>query len=242
MNMPAPNAVPIRIMLINDHPIVLWGLEHLIETQPAVMRVVARTGRADEALELLATTQPDVVVLSLDLHGENGIELIVSFTARSDARILILTGSHDTDLHDSAILAGASGVILKSDAIETILKAIVKTYQGEIWLDRNATNRLLHELTHRNGPPAHDHEQEKMASLTAREREIVGEIACDAESCSKLIALKLHISEHTLRNHLAAIYEKLGLSSRLQLFAYANRHGLRNVRATSNQGVHCHSR
>lgn len=242
MSMPVPNAAPIRIMLVNDHPIVLWGLEHLIETQPAVMRVVARTGRAEEALELLATTQPDVVVLSLDLHGENGIALIVSFTACSDARILILTGSHDTDLHDGAILAGASGVILKSDAIETILKAIVKTYQGEIWLDRNSTNRLLHELTHRNGPPAHDHEQEKIASLTAREREIVGEIACDAESCSKLIALKLHISEHTLRNHLAAIYEKLGLSSRLQLFAYANRHGLRNARATLNQDVYCHSR
>jgi DNA-binding NarL/FixJ family response regulator len=234
MNMPAPKASPIRIMLLNDHPIVLWGLEQLIETQGSSMLVVAKTGHADEALGLLATTQPDVVVLSLDLHGEDAVALIEAFSVRSNARVLILTGSHDTTLHDSAILAGASGVILKSDAIETILKAIVKTSQGEIWLNRFATNRIFHELTHRKAPFSQDIEQDKLNCLTPREREIVAVIACDSGNCCKHIAEKLHISEHTLRNHLAAIYEKLGLSNRLQLFAYANMHGLTTTGTASH--------
>jgi DNA-binding NarL/FixJ family response regulator len=212
-------------MLIDNHPIVLWGLERLIETALSPMQVVAKAASASETLERLEAANPDVVLLDIDLSGEDGM-LLIPLIKHSGAKVLVLTGSRDTSLHDAAMLAGASGVIPKADATESILKAIQKIHEGEIWLDRGATHRIFQELSRKQDRPARDTEQARIESLTAREREIAIEIAATPESSCKRIAERLHISEHTLRNHLASIYEKLGLSSRLQLFAYAGKHRL----------------
>jgi DNA-binding NarL/FixJ family response regulator len=147
--------------------------------------------------------------------------------ANSSARVLILTGVRDPAVHDKAILAGACGVVLKEDKAETILKAIERAYLGELWLDRAATGRIFVELSRRTvEPPAQDIQKQRISSLTVRERQVVAEMASDAGATSRSVAERLNISEHTLRNHLTSIYEKLGLSSRLELWAYANEHGL----------------
>lgn len=223
---PSDDETRIRILLLDDHRSVLWGLEKLIEGEHPRMQVVGKATTSAEALKLLDEVQPDIILLDLDLGGENGSNAIQSLMAKSKAKVLVLTGSRDIAVHDAAVLAGAMGVVEKGEAAETILKAIRKVYEGEIWLDRSATGRIFLELSRSKAAEAQNPEQRKIASLTPRERQIVVEIGSDAAAGSKVIAERLHISEHTLRNHIASIYEKLEVSSRLELFAYAGKHGI----------------
>jgi two-component system nitrate/nitrite response regulator NarL len=216
----------IRVMLVDDHRSILWGLQRLIDGEMPRMTVVATASRPEEALQELARHEVDVVLLDLDLGGSDGVGLIPALRSRSGARVLILTGLRDTSVHDRAVLAGACGVIMKEDKAETILKAIEKAYVGEVWLDRTATGRIFLELSRRSEASAAQLEESRHSTLTPREREIVVEMASDASATTRMIAQKLFISEHTLRNHLTSIYEKLAVSSRLELWAYANKHGL----------------
>ena len=217
---------PIKIILVDDHRSVLWGLEKLIEGEYPRMHVVGTATTLAEAMRLLEKTSPDVIVMDIDLNGESGISAIPKIIAQTSAKILMLTGSRDHSLHDAAILAGAKGVVAKGEDAITILKAIEKIASGEIWLDRAATSRIFLELSIKRTAVARDPEQNKIASLTPRERQIVAEISSDAAANSRTISERLHISEHTLRNHLTSVYEKLELSSRLELFAYASKHNL----------------
>jgi DNA-binding NarL/FixJ family response regulator len=221
-----PENQPIKILLLDDHKSVLWGLEKLIEGEHPNMQVIGKATTSAEALRLLDEARPDIILLDLDLGGENGSNAIQALIAKSSARVLVLTGSRDIAVHDAAVLAGAMGVVEKGEPAETILKAIRKVHEGEIWLDRSATGRIFLELSRNKASEAMNPEQKKIASLTPRERQIVAEIGSDAAAGSKQIAERLHISEHTLRNHIASIYEKLDVSSRLELFAYAGKHNI----------------
>ena len=218
---------PIRIMLVDDHRSVLWGLEKLIEGENPRMFVIGKATTSAEAMRLLDSAKPDIILLDIDLGGESGINAIQALIAKSNARVLVLTGSRDSSVHDSAVLAGAMGVVEKGESAETILKAIRKVHEGQIWLDRTSTGRIFLELSRSKSAEAQNPEHRKIASLTPRERQIVAEIGNDAAAGSKVIAERLHISEHTLRNHIASIYEKLDVSSRLELFAYAGKHGIK---------------
>lgn len=222
----APVQNQIKILLVDDHRSVLWGLEKLIEGESPRMVVIGKATTSAEAMRLLDEAKPDIVLLDIDLGGESGINAIPNLIAKSQARVLVLTGSRDSSVHDAAVLAGAMGVVEKGESAETILKAIQKVSEGEIWLDRSATGRIFLELSRNKAAEAQNPEQRKIASLTPRERQIVAEIGSDAAAGSKVIAERLHISEHTLRNHIASIYEKLEVSSRLELFAYAGKHGI----------------
>ena len=220
------SAVPLRVMLVDDHRSVLWGLQRLIDGERPAMEVVAAVTTVEEALAVLAQASVDVILLDLDLGAASGIDAIPRFTAASPARVLVLTGVRDPAIHDRAVLAGACGVVTKEDTADTILKAVGKAAAGELWLDRAATARVFVELSRRTAPPAPDPDRQKIDALTPRERQIVQELASDADATTRGIAAKMHISEHTLRNHLTSIYDKLGVSSRLALWAYANKHGL----------------
>ena len=224
--MPTDTA-PIRVLLVDDHRTILWGLEKLIESGKPSMQVVGSATSSSEALKAIEKTSPDVILLDLDLGDENGLDAIPGLIAASNAKVLVLTGLRDETVHHRAVLAGARGVIEKETRAESILMAIAKVHEGEIWLDRAATGKLLVEISRKSASrSATDPVQEKIATLTVREREIIGLAAANAGATAKSIAEMLHISEHTLRNHLTSIYEKLGVANRLELFAFAHQHKL----------------
>ena len=222
---------PIKIMLIDDHRSVLWGLEKLIDSEKPKMEVVGTATNSTEAFELLRKISPDVILIDLDLNGESGVNIIPTLIKVSTAKILVLTGTRELALHDAAMIAGARGVVEKGDTAETILKAISLVYQGEVWIDRLATSRIFNELSRKKSELNNDPEQQKIATLTRKERLTAAEVGNDAGASTKVIAERLCISENTLRNHLTAVYSKLAVTSRLELFVYANKHGIYKVEA-----------
>ena len=220
---------PIRIMLIDDHRSVLWGLEKLIDSANPKMEVVGTATNSAEALSLIGSISPHVILIDLELNNENGVNIIPKLISLSKALVLALTGTHDLALHDSAMLAGAKGVVEKSETAQTILKAIEMVYQGEVWIDRMATSRIFNELSRRKSVAFGSPEQQKIATLTRKERLTVAEIGHDAMACTRILAERLCISENTLRNHLTSIYAKLDLGNRLELYAYARKHGINKM-------------
>ena len=126
-------------------------------------------------------------------------------------------------MHDRAILAGAWGILHKADPAQVILKAIARVNAGELWLDRSSLGRLLGALGRRaakmDESPAH-------STLTAAERKVVAAVMRYKGSPNKVVAAFLHLSEHTLRNHLASIYSKLGIHRRVDLVLYGIEHKL----------------
>lgn len=215
---------PIRVQLV-ALPLIAWGLERLVESdEPRLALAGSASSVAQCLLSLERVAPPDVVVLDLD--GEEGTASLAELHSRTKAKILVLSGSRDEALHDSAVLAGARGVVGKREEAPTLLKAIERVHAGEIWIDRNATSRIFLELARKKAASANQPEQQKIASLTRRERQTIAALASDASAPGKLVAERLHISEHTLRNHLTSIYSKLAVTNRLALYAYAQKHGL----------------
>jgi DNA-binding NarL/FixJ family response regulator len=223
------HSAPIRVFLIDDHRSILWGLQRLIESGGPTMKVVGCAESCAEALNVLTAAAPNVILLDIDLGKENGVDEIPKLITKSHAKILMLTGVRDKSAHDKAVLAGARGVVEKEASAETILTAITKVHEGQIWLDRETTGRIFFELSREGNTHGIDAEQVKIASLTQRERTIVAVTATNAGATAKTIAQTLFISEHTLRNHLTSIYNKLDVSNRLELFAYAHKHNLTKV-------------
>ena len=227
--MDSKTPVPIRVLIIDDHRSILWGLERLIESGKPAMQVVGTATNCVDALDMIEEAAPDLILLDIGLGKENGVDEIPKLLARSHAKILVLTGISDESIHDKAVLAGASGVVEKEASAETILAAIQKVHEGQLWLDRVATGRIFLEMSRDSAAQSADPERVKISSLTEREREIVGIAATQAGANAKAIAEMLFISEHTLRNHLTSIYDKLQVANRLELFAYAHKHGLTKV-------------
>lgn len=224
--MSAQNPSPIRVLLVDDHRIVLWGLERLIEGEKPRMEVVGSATNRSEALSLADKVSPDVIVLGIDLSDGNGVDAIPGLIAKSKAKVLVLTGLRDQSIHDHAVLAGASGIVEKEDPAETILKAIEKVYAGQLWLNRITTGRIFVELSRKSPAKDVDPERRKILTLTPRERKIIAVMATNVGAKAKAIGEKLHISESTLRNHLTSIHGKLEVANRLELFVYASKHGL----------------
>lgn len=224
--MSSQSTAPIRVMLVDDHRSVLWGLEKLIDGEKPRMEVVAKATNCATAVKLAVETGPDVVVLDLDLAGENAADIIPELVNEAKTRVVVLTGMRDGRARETSIVRGASGLVQKEEPAETLLRAIEKVHEGELWLDRATTGRVFVELSRSKEP---DPEERRIASLTAREREIVIQLATDPGADNRRLADKLHIGEHTLRNHLTRIYDKLGVVNRLELYVYAQRHGLHSI-------------
>jgi two-component system nitrate/nitrite response regulator NarL len=228
----SPDSVkPIRILLVDDHKSMLWGLERLIEGEKPRMQVIGKASSKMEIFGFLTTEKPDVILLDLDLNGESSLDFLEELLQKSLARVLVLTAAQDPAVHQRAILNGASGVVLKSEDAEVILRAIQYVHAGEIWFDRAATSRLLRSL---NSAPVTTNEavqQGKIATLTPKERQVVAAMALIPGARNKAVADRLCMSEHTLRNHLTGIYAKLKLENRLELCMYAIEHKLHEQRS-----------
>lgn len=209
---------PINVFLVDDHRTVLWGLERLIESAAPQMSVVGKAETCEELLDKLANCRPDVILLDLDLGGSSSIERLDDIAAQSTARVLILTGSSDPSVHQHAVVRGARGVVHKQVGADTLLRAIEKVHEGEIWLDRRA---LSHVMTTLSIKETKSPKSLMLELLTAKEWQIVNSVVAAKCARTKIIAEKLHMSEHTMRNHLTVIYEKLQVEGRMELYLFA---------------------
>ena len=236
--MHAEKSAPIRVFLINGQRCILWGLERLIESTQLAMQVAGSVTSCAEALERIDAAAPDLILLDLDLGHEDGIAAIAKLKAGSRAKILVLTGSREESLHDDAVLAGASGVVRKESPAQTILAAIAKVHEGQLWLDRVTTGRIFGEISKIGSARELDPEQATIASLTDRERVVVALAANHPGANGQTLAQMLNISEHTLRNHLTSIYNKLNVSGRLALYAYAHKYGLTSTSPAPQKASH----
>jgi two-component system, NarL family, nitrate/nitrite response regulator NarL len=208
-------------------PLIRWGLEQLVRGAHPQFEIVSTASFVRESLPLLERHAPDVVVLDLD--GVEGADDLVELQAHARAKVIVLTGSNDRALLDRVVMTGVRGVVKKCEPPQILLKAIEKVHEGELWIDRGAAGRIFLEMARQKAAQRNDPQKSKIATLTSRERQTIAAVAGDASAPGKVIASRLCISEHTLRNHLTSIYSKLGLSSRLDLYAYATRHSLDKV-------------
>ncbi len=214
----------LRILIVDDHAMVRAGLRMLIEQEPH-LHVVGEAGDLIAAVALAAREQPDIVLLDLDMAGQNGLDILPDLLAVArQARVLVLTGLRDPEAHRDAVRRGAMGVLLKDQAAEVLIKAIEKVQAGEAWLDRATMGRVLGDMRTKNLPRQADSEEAKIATLTHRERAVLDLVTQGLKNHE--IAERLFISDHTVRHHIGAIYAKLDLSGRLDLILYAYHHRL----------------
>jgi DNA-binding NarL/FixJ family response regulator len=213
----------LRILLVDHHLVMRAGLRLLIESQPQ-MEVVGMASNRQEALELASSEAPTLILLELELGDERGVTFLPELReAATNARILVLTGSKDTEEYHQAIKLGAVGVVLKDQKPEVLIKAIEKVHAGEIWVDRATMGNVLSEMTRRK-PDELDPAKEKIKSLTDREHQVIALIAEGLKN--KQIAKRLFISETTVTHHLSSIFSKLEVSDRLELLIFAFGHNI----------------
>ena len=219
--MSATLSAPIGVLIVDDHAVVRAGLRMLIDQDPD-MKVTSVAGNRSEALAAAASDQPNIIILDIVLGDEDGLSLLPELRAIApNSRVLVLTGLRSSESQRQAMRAGAMGIVLKEDAVEVLIKAIKKVHHGEVWLDRQTMGSVLQEMTEEKRV---DPDQEKIASLTEREREVVSLVGEGLKN--KQIAAKLFISETTVTHHLSSVFSKLAVSDRLELIIYAFRHGL----------------
>ena len=217
---------PIRVLLVDDHQSVLWGLKKLVDSAGPSMQVTGTASRCAEALDAVKDQQPDVVVLDVDLDGENGLDVLRSLRGRRAPRVLILTGVRDPDVRERAVFQGARGVVYKSEPAEMILKAISHVHSGEMWLDRTTVAKVFAAALGLDDDGDGARPASPESALTIAERRIVAAVIRHKGAPNKVIARALDVSCQTLRNQLASIYVKLGVHTRLDLYLYAKEHGL----------------
>lgn len=213
---------PTNLFVIDDHPVLREGIRMLVEASGDV-RVVGSAATASGALTALAELAPDVVLLDLDLGTEDGLAWLPRLSAAAPAaKVLILTALRDRSRDEESLRAGARGLVLKDAAPDVLLQAIRSVAAGALWFDP----RVLAAPPHagRSEPVS-----ARVAALTPREREIVTLVGEGLRN--EDVAGRLGITEKTVRNHLTAIFGKLGVSGgRLELVVFAYQHGLARVR------------
>ena len=231
--LPLASRPPIRVFVAEDHHITLWGLSRLIQAAEPPMEMAGSATSCDELLHHDGVRTADVILLELTLGGRDTSECLAHLRQRCTGRVLVLTASHDTDRYRAVMVRGARGVVHKSEQAETILRAIEKVHRGELWLQGVLLGEVLDVLTADKqaiAPQLASRDERRIASLTAREREIVVAMMHRTGDKQLAVADELCISEHTLRNHLSTIYGKLGVRGRLELHIFSTLHGL---------GSHC---
>jgi DNA-binding NarL/FixJ family response regulator len=214
----------IRILLVDDHKTMLWGLERLIQAEGPGFALVGSASDGAVATALCAELVPDIVLLDLDLKGSSSLDFLPALVENSCTRVVILSANRDQATLATAVKLGARGVVSKEAPTEDVLAAIRKVHGGELWLDQTLMQVLLGQLV--APAPKADPEAQRIATLTTREREVIGLIVQGKGAMNKDLAERIFISERTLRNHLTTIYQKLGVANRLELYVYATKHSL----------------
>ena len=204
---------PIRILIVDDHPVVRAGLTSMLETQ-AQLEVIGSASSGEEAMVMVECHKPDVVLLDLRMPGMNGIDTLLAMkSANVNARAIILTSFEtDEDIY-RAVQAGAQGYLLKDTSLREMVEAIRTVHSGKRYIPRPIASRLAERMMRTN--------------LTARELEILKMLS--KGPTNKQIGHALGISDHTVRNHVNSIIEKLDVCDRTEAATTAIQRGLITV-------------
>ena len=210
----------IRILVADDHAIFRDGLRKLLEAADDV-QIVGEASNGNECVKMLAKLKPDILLLDLRMPEKDGLGVLEEVNFDSlPTRVIVLTAAEDDRDVVRAMRLGARGVVLKQSASDLLLKSIRKVSDGEIWLD----NRMTAEVIDAFKKSSESGQRREKPLLSDREKEIVQLVAQGFRN--REIGEKLFISEQTVKNHLHNIFDKLGVSDRLELALYAIHHRL----------------
>jgi len=207
----------VRLMLVDDHAIVLKGLQQLLDRE-ADFTVIAACSSAERAMEAFECDAPDVLVLDLRMPGADGFALLkrLADSGRHCATVLLTAAIDDKQVME-AVNLGVRGLVMKDSAPDILIDCIRRVHAGQQWLDQPTVTRALSAALHREVAV-------RETALTSREVEIVRMVSEGLRN--RAIAVRLSISEGTVKVHLHNIYEKLGVDGRLELTLCARQKGL----------------
>ena len=206
---------PIRVVLADDHPVVRAGIRN--ELLAAGIQVIGEATNGEDALHLAETLQPDVLVLDVEMPGLSGLEVTRRLRARQGIPPILVLSAYSHDAYVLGLLeAGATGYVLKDEALETIVMAVQAAARGKPWLSPEVAAKVMARALGdgRRSPSV----------LTPREYEVLQLMAKGMDNQG--IAQNLCLSERTVKYHVCNIYDKLGVSSRAEAVCWAMQHGL----------------
>lgn len=208
----------IKVMLADDHVLMREGIKQLLEFDGSI-EVVEEAGDGEECLEKLLTSEPQVLLLDINMPKINGIEVLKEIKRRNlNIKVLILTVHNEVEYLLKAVDIGVDGYILKESESAELKKAIYTVIQGENYIQP----RLIPELNSRL--VARDADKDKVKLLTQRELEVLIQVANGM--INKEIATSLNISERTVKNHISNIFKKIDVSDRTQAAVFAIRNDI----------------
>jgi len=211
------------VLIADDHPIFRDGLKRLLEAEAGFV-VVGEAPDGERALELVGQLKPDILLLDLAMPRMPGLAVLAALAeARSPVRTVLLTAAIERPEVVTALQAGAYGVVLKDSATELLFKCIRCVMDGQYWIGREGVADLVHVLQQAR----RDAEQASGARkfrLTRREQEVVAAIV--GGLTNRDIAAQLGVTEDTVKHHVTNVFDKLGVSNRLELAMFAINHRL----------------
>ena len=209
---------PLRLLVVDDHEVVRQGLVALIDRRPG-FQVVAEAGTVEEALTQARRFLPDLVIMDVRLPDGSGVEACREIRAElPDTRVVMLTSFPDDEAVFSAIVAGASGYLLKQIRARDLVAALEAVGRGESLLDPAVTEKVLARVRQ----IAAGEVQDELAGLTPQERRILMLVA--EGKTNKEIAAEIFLSDKTVKNYVSSILSKLNLERRAQAAAFVAKH------------------
>jgi len=212
-----------RVVIVDDHTLFRDGLRTILGMEDD-FEVIADVESAEDIVELMWETKPDVLLLDIRMPQGSGLDAIPAICRISpNTTVIVLTACDEMEEHVRAFKLGARGVVLKDSARNTLVQAIRSVCRGETWMDPRMRGVLVAELA-RSGSESEGLTIDRDDGLTDRELEIVRLVAAGKKN--KEVAEQLAISERTVRTNLTSVFQKLGVRDRIGLVMYALRHGL----------------
>jgi two-component system, NarL family, nitrate/nitrite response regulator NarL len=224
---PPDPILQIRIVIADDHPIFRAGLRDVLRTQVDFC-VVGEADGGDEAVRLVHQLNPDILLLDFSMPGSSGVDVLRRLRQRSDVQTILLTAGVNQSETAHALQAGARGVVLKGSPTAFLFKSIRGVVDGQLWLRPEELAGVISALAGRD-------RERLQPSLTRREHDVLERVA-SGESNND-VARSLSISEDTVKHHMTNIFDKTGVSTRVELALYAIRNGLVNDRSTLEADV-----
>lgn len=213
----------IQVMIADDHSMIREGLKQLLELE-GEFKVIAEASDGVECMESLSKCNPDILLLDINMPGKNGLDVLKELNGtdlRKHVKVLILTVHNEVEYLLKAVELGIDGYVLKDSESAELKKAILTIMDGETYIQPDLIPMLNAKML------SMENDFDKIESLTKRELDVLKNLAVGMYN--KEIALKLEISERTVKNHVSNIFKKIGVADRTQAAVFAIRNNLINI-------------